>query len=175
MVPAMRDGDAEPSHPSGETMFVDRSPRDDMVAYIEAMQPLHADLQRVLTQAAGYSLLVLTLGGRVALADVPVIAARGALATVRSQLDGVRVPVSARQHHDHVSAASVAIHRALGFLETCLHSSADDDARGELTRALRIATDHLRVGTKLLPGFELVDLSQACCAAHAARSPLFCH
>jgi hypothetical protein len=43
-----------------------------------------------------------------------------------------------------------------------------ETARRALSRELRASTDHLRHASRALPGFEMVDLTQSCCAAHAA-------
>jgi hypothetical protein len=44
-----------------------------------------------------------------------------------------------------------------------------DERFDTLTRALRATSDHLRATSRLLPGFELIDFGQACCAIHAPR------
>ena len=147
---------------------------DPTLNYIESVQPLHERFQQLLTQAAGYSLLVLTRGRRLVLLDGPVAMARGALCPLRSALETIRVPEGARHHRGHMIAAAAAIGRSLDLLTACLRPAADDHARTALTRTLRIATDHLRAATRLLPGFEMVDLSQACCAAHLGRPQLIC-
>ena len=146
---------------------------DPIFAYIDAVQALHQRFNQLLTQASGYALLVLTRGKAVALLDTPVTIACDALEEAQDDLRAVRVPSGARHHHFHLSAAATAIERSLDLLTICLRPVADDLARTALTQALRAATDHLRATTRLLPGFEMVDLSQACCAAHAP-APLIC-
>ena len=153
-------------------MFVERLPQSGILAYIQAMQPLHERLRQILTQAAGYSLLVMTRVKRLAFLDSPVTSAREALAMARAGIDRLQVPAAARHHHHHITAASEAIAQALDLLLACLRPSADDPARADLTRMLRIATDHLRATTHLLPGFVMVNLSQACCAAHASQASM---
>jgi hypothetical protein len=150
-------------------VFVDWSAPRGVLGYIQAVQPVHERLQRILTQAAGHSLLVMGRDKSPALLDAPVVAARDALAAACAGLGEVRVPPAARQHHRHTAAASAAIGHALDRLSACLSPAADDRARHELTRMLRAASDHLKAATRLLPGFGLVDLSQACYAPHAAE------
>ena len=157
-----------------DTLVVDRSPRGATLAYIEAVQPLYERLQQILTQAAGYALLVMTRGRRLVLLDAPVVGARAALDAADAQLAAVLAPGPARFHFDHMVMATDAIARALECLVTCLRPGADDHARGALSRALRLATDHLRACTRALPGFAMADLTQACCAVHAARPRLVC-
>jgi hypothetical protein len=64
------------------------------------------------------------------------------------------------------------------LLEACVAATAcrgaqdrSDKRFDTLTRALRATSDHLRATARLLPGFELVDFGQACCAVHAPRLP----
>lgn len=128
----------------------------------------------MLTQAAGFSLPVVTPGRPLPMLDGPVALARSALLPVRDQLDALPVPPQARHHHLHLTAAADALARSLDLLTRCLRANADDAARAALVRSLRAATDHLRAAARLLPGFEMVDLNQACCAAHARPRPLAC-
>ena len=162
-----------PRQPEG-ALVLDRSPHATTLTYIEAVQPLHERLQQILTQAAGYALLVMTRGRRLVFLDVPVIGARAALDEAQAQLATVPAPGPARFHFEHMAAATSAIARSLECLVTCLRPGADDHARAALTRALRSATDHLRACTRSLPGFAMADLTQACCAVHAARPRLIC-
>lgn len=157
-------------------MPTDRPPSDALVTYLNAAQPVHRQLQQVLTQVAGYALLVMTRRHRVELLDAPVVGAREALSRVSSELCGMRVPAPARHHHHHMAAAAETVGRSLDALLGCLRHGADDGLRAALTRDLRAATTHLRAVSRLLPGFETVDLSQACCAAHVGQqaSMLMC-
>jgi hypothetical protein len=145
-----------------------------MLTYIEAAQPLHERLQQILTQAAGYALLIMTRGRRLVFLDAPVVAARAALDDARAQLATLPAPGSAGFHFDHLTQAADALARTLECLGACLRRGADDHARAALSAALRSTTDHLRACTRSLPGFSMVDLTQACCAAHAARPRLLC-
>jgi cellulase/cellobiase CelA1 len=154
----------------------DRPLPDAVVTYLNAAQSVHRQLQQVLTQAAGYALLVMTRRHRVALLDAPVVSAKAALSRVTVELEDLRIPAPARHHHHHMTAAAETVGRSLDALLGCLRPGADDGLRAALTRDLRAATDHLRAASRLLPGFELVDLSQACCAAHVGQpaSMLMC-
>jgi hypothetical protein len=56
--------------------------------------------------------------------------------------------------------------RALEWAEAAALRRADFD-REALFRRLEETEAHLRAASRNLPGFALVDLSQACCAQHA--------
>ena len=142
--------------------------------YIVASRPLHEQLRQVLTQLAGFALLVMTPGRSPAALDAPVAMAAGALPPIRDAIASLRVPPQARHHHRHLTASADTLARCAVLLVRCLGVNADDAARDALVRGLREATNHLRATTRLLPGFEMADLTQACCAAHAGRPQIVC-
>ncbi len=138
-----------------------------MSRYVLASRPVHDGLRQVLTQAAGFALLVIVPGRVPAMLDGPAALARRALSPTREALGALRVPPQAQHHHFHLVCAADALARCLDLLTTCLRPVAFDAERDALVRGLREATDHLRAAARLLPGFEMADLTQACCAVHA--------
>ena len=147
-----------------------RSQREDRVAdgclqYILESRPLHDRLRQGLTQLAGLSLLVMLrqaaspdMDGRIRIAE--------ALSETRQMLLALRVPGRAAHHHHHLLEATRTIERVCALIAS-LKVRTDEAARRELAAAVRIAADHLRLASRAMPGFEMVDLNQACCAAHA--------
>lgn len=144
---------------------------DRTLRYVLASRKLHERLRQVLTQAAGFALLVMTRGSTLPMLDAPVALARSALHPARDEIDALAVPPRARHHHRHLIAAAAALEQSLALLAGCLHR---DGGEAALVRSLRRATDHVRAAARLLPGFEMVDLTQACCAAHAGPRRLAC-
>ncbi len=142
------------------------------LAYVVESRPLHDRLNLILTQAAGYSLLAMTAGREPPMLDAPVALARAELRLARDGLAALRVPGAAAHHFHHVAAAAGAIERSLALLTACPRTRDDELGRAALARCLRVATEHLRAATRLLPGFEMVDARQACCAAHANAAPM---
>jgi hypothetical protein len=140
---------------------------DPTLQYVVDSRSSHERLRQILAQVAGFSLLVMTNGGRVLMLDVPLAMAGDALTTAGDRLRALQVPRQARHHYHHTIAAAHAVDQAIGLLAQCMRARSDDAARAALTRCLRSATDHLRAASRLLPGFEMVDLRQACCAYHA--------
>lgn len=147
---------------------------DGTLRYIVATRPLHDRLRQVATQAAGFSLLVMTRGTRVPMLDAPLALAAGALRAARDELRALPVPPEARHHHRHLAAATDALAQSLELLAACLRPAAGEATCSALVRGLRLATEHLRSAARLLPGFEMTDLAQSCCAAHAAPRPMAC-
>lgn len=142
--------------------------------YVVATRPLHEGLRQVLTQVAGFALLVITPGRTPPMLDGPVAVARGALPPIRDSLATQPVPPQARHHHFHLTAAAEALAHCLDLLTASLRMDADDAARDALVCGLRGATDHLGAATRLLPGFEMANLDQACCAVHTAPRRMLC-
>ena len=130
--------------------------------YVRDAQPIHRALQQSLVQLAAF-MLTRVAARRSALIDhAPVEVARDALAEVTQALAALRVPAAAAHHNRHLGAAADALDCAV---RAALSSTdADGDA---LFRALEEAEQHLKAVAKILPGFEPVDFTQACCAAHA--------
>jgi hypothetical protein len=139
---------------------------DPTLRYIVCGKPLLTRLQQILTQTAGFALLVMTRGGRVPMLDAPLALASQELASTSEELHALRVPAPARHHFYHTIQAVVSIGQAIDLLAVCMRCARDDPARAALTRRLRVATEHLRAASRL-PGFGMVDLQQACCACHA--------
>jgi hypothetical protein len=134
--------------------------------YIVGGKPLLTRLQQILTQTAGFALLVMSQGGRVPVLDVPLALANQKLSSTSEELRALPVPARARHHHYHATEAVAAIQQAIDLVAVCMRCARDDPARAALTRRLRMATEHLRAASRL-PDFGMVDLRQACCAYHA--------
>lgn len=144
----------------------------DTLRYVVDCGPLHNVLLRVLTQIAGFSLLIMTSRNAKPAFDDPIIQARETLFQVSEKLRALKTPNEAGHHHHHMFEAAIALERGFDLLYACLKPGRDELARETLSRTLHAATDHLRAATKLLPGFEMVDLSEACCAVHAREKEL---
>jgi len=147
---------------------------DPTLDYMTACGPLQARIRDVLTQLAGFAFLLATRRGRSAPPAGPLDLARTEAAALAEELAALRPPGEAAHHFHHLSAAAEALGRSVRLGYACLAAGAGEVDRDGLTAALRAATDHLRATARLLPGFELVDLRQACCAAHLPPPALSC-
>jgi hypothetical protein len=127
-----------------------------------------------MAQLAGFALLLATRRSRPSLQPPPIDLAEARAAEAAEMLRGLRPPGEAAHHFHHLAAAADAVGRAVRGALACSTARSDENDRDELLRALGAAAAHLRVTARLLPGFELVDLRQACCAAHAAPAALSC-
>lgn len=157
---------AAPGRPMRRSMQHDVPMQDDsLVAYLLAARPVQEQLQEILLQLAAYSLLQTVAPGRAQLDIGPIDRAREAFAEPVDAAGSLRVPPQAAHHHHHLCATLDALGRALaaGYSSSVGH-------RTTFFAAIEEAERHLRATSRALPGFEMVDLTNACCAAHAVQS-----
>jgi len=145
---------------------------DATAAYVLATRAPFDLLRQAISQFAGLMVLVAAGARNDGAPDI--------LDRVRDEQaeanDGIRAcaadaPARAAHHHRHLTQACAALGAAL-------HAASDsDDRRGadsldSILRPLNGAYRHLQWATGALPGFEVVALSQGCCAAHIGlRAP----
>lgn len=143
---------------------------DATLAYIEAAESCFEDLRQVAAQLAGLLLLAAS-GARSAGPHHPMLAVAADLfdaaraATLRLT---PRSPL-AKHHHLHLRAASALLTEALGKLRV---SRLDRESVTAPTQRLADAWQELGHASRALPGFDLVDFSQACCAEHRPAGQL---
>ena len=138
-----------------------------LLSYIDAARPAQVRLQQVLTQIAGYSLSLMTSKKRSMHPEGALVSARAALKEVREQLAALKPPSAAAHHYHHLKSARDATRIAFGQAMICTRADATEGERQTLVQALHAANEHVRMTARLLPGFETIDFSQACCAFHA--------
>lgn len=140
---------------------------DAVLAYVSAAGSVQEELQQVLTQAAGFALMIMLRRGQAALCAGPLELARDRMREIADNARALRRPADAAHHRHHLDAAVEALTQTLDTAALCLKPAAGEIEREMLAGRLRAATDHLRAAARILPGFDWVDLSQSCCAAHA--------
>jgi hypothetical protein len=139
---------------------------DPLMRYMHEARRPHDALRRALIQLSGF-LLLRTTGGRRAIIDfTPVEAARDAIFEAADELRSLRVPPVAAHQNQHLERAAVALQQ--GVVAAFSTSDPNGDA---LFRFVDEAEKHLKAVGRATPGFEAVDLRQACCAAHADSAP----
>jgi hypothetical protein len=125
-------------------------------------------LRQAEAQLAG--LMVLATASRQAIAGHPMLdLASEALREAEDGLRAAKVPVRARHHHLHVLEAMHAIQAAIKAARRCLMRG-DETTIDAVLKPLRAAHQNLLWATGALPGFEIVALSQSCCAQHKAAN-----
>lgn len=138
-----------------------------ILRYMGDCRALQEQLHQILTQMSGFTLLLLTRRVGSSLCAGPLDIADQRMKAVRQQFRALKPVGDAAHHFHHLGEATDAIERCIGIGNRCLTAGSDEKDRDDLTRMLRLALEHLRSTARLLPGFEMVDLRQACCAAHA--------
>jgi hypothetical protein len=141
---------------------------DQMVRYVARARPVQQLISDTLTQVAGVALLLMTSTRSVSLAEGSLAGAHDSALRAVEEVRALATPDIAAHHHHHMSAAATTLVQACAATLDCLRADASEH-RDALVSALRASSDHLRSTARLLPGFELVDFGQACCAAHAPR------
>jgi hypothetical protein len=139
---------------------------DATAAYVAGMREPFELLRQAEAQLAG--LIVLATASRQAIAGHPMLdLAAEAMREAEEGIRAARVPARARHHHAHVLKAMRSIDAAIRAARRCLMRG-DETAIDAVLMPLRAAHQNLLWATGALPGFEVVALSQSCCAQHAA-------
>lgn len=143
---------------------------DAPLRYVLACQPIHERLRDAATRLGGLSLMVMLRPAGGIDSETPLQATTSIIEEASEALAALPVPASAAHHLHHMTEAAVALGRVAALLAPGPHGGTDEAARTAISAGLRSATDHLRHAARALPGFEMVDLTQSCCAAHAAAA-----
>jgi hypothetical protein len=133
-----------------------RTVDDGTAAYILEVHPYFEDLRQVSAQLAGL-LVLAAAGSKSATPDHPLLKSatemhRGALDALRS----ARPTERARVHHGYLLHAASSLSQAL--------SAAQESEIDPVLTPLKIAYEQLQRAAHQLPGFEMVDFKQGCCA-----------
>ena len=138
---------------------------DGTLAYIEAAGPCFEDLRAVTAQLGGLLLLAAS-GARSAGPHHPMLAVAADLLESAHDATFRLTPGSSRtrHHHDHLVATASTLAEALARIGATL---LDGDDVTEPMRLLNAAWTELGAASRALPGFDLIDLTGACCAMHA--------
>jgi hypothetical protein len=168
---ARKDGGAERSAGKVEASRRRRgcfgmSAPDPLLRYVLEAKPVHNALRRALIQLSGFFLKRLTAGQSRVVDFEPLESAREGLGEACEGLHSLRTPAAAAHHRLHLDGAAAALERGLAAA-----LSSNDPDGDEFLRSLEEAERHLRVVGRALPGFEAVDFTQACCAAHIHAAP----
>jgi hypothetical protein len=142
---------------------------DTTAGYVAAMRAPFELLRQAEAQIAGLLVLATVSGQSIAGHAMLDLAAEA----IREGEDGVRavqVPAPAHHHHRHVLQALRNLRLAASAARRCFVRR-DESAIDAVLGPLRLAHQNLLWATGALPGFELVALSQACCAQHTAARP----
>jgi hypothetical protein len=139
---------------------------DDLtLAYVLKARDCFDSLRQAAAQLGGLLLLAST-GGSSQILDLPMLElAAAAQREAEAALREASIPAPALHHHFHLSRASDRIGEALRI---ALQGSIrfDESALDRTFQTLQAGWQDMLSATRTLPGFQVVDFSQACCAAH---------
>jgi hypothetical protein len=142
-------------------------PDSATLSYVLAARPAFEMLKHAAAQLAAFFILA-TTGSRAAGPDHPLLAeARNA---IQEATDGIHAAPAvtdlAAHHHRHLLRAAAAIKATLSALQDSAWMK-DRAGLDPALRRLKAGWQELHWATAALPGFEMVQLSQSCCAGHA--------
>jgi len=138
---------------------------DKTVAYVlEARGPFEG-LRSAASQLAGLLVLV-AIGSGTAQGNPMLEMAIAAHAKAADELKAMTPTAQGAHHHLHLCLAAERLGEAL---KTARHSlQLDPVVSDRIHGLLKQALQDLRWASRALPGFELVNFSQGCCAMHGA-------
>lgn len=138
---------------------------DRTLAYVLAVRPCFDALRQVAAQLAGL-LVLASSGGRTTVLQIPVLdLAVDAFGEAEDTIHVVPVPPRALHYHFHLARAADRIGGALAIARSG-SLRRDDDAIEGMLKLLRAGWNELHRAAQALPGFQVVDFNQACCALH---------
>jgi len=143
-----------------------------LLRYADSARTAQQLISQTLTQLSGYALLLLTSRQQATLAEGALALARQSVVQAAEAVRALQAPEPAAHHYHHMHSAAETLMEACAAATACRGAQDRSDRRFDtLICALRATSDHLRATARLLPGFELIDFGQACCAVHAPRLP----
>jgi len=168
---------AGPLEPDAQTLEIELDNRldDRTVAYVLKVRACFDSLRQAAGQLAGL-LVLAAAGARSQILDLPMLEQTGAaLHEAEAMFRSVQVPPSASHHYFHLSRAAEWIGEALQHARKGSLRN-DDKVIDETLQKLRAGWQEMHFAANALPGFQVVNFSQACCAVHAdakAKSAAF--
>jgi hypothetical protein len=144
---------------------------DATIAYVLATRAHFDGLRQAASQLAGLLVLAASGARSVTQEHAMLEAARQAYAEAADGLASVAAPARARHHHHHMSQAAAVIEIALREAGASMHDYAAGRRDVDAALApLKAGYRHLQWAASALPGFELIDFQNACCAAPAQEA-----
>jgi hypothetical protein len=137
------------------------------ISYVLETRPHFEDLRQALSQIAGM-LVLATAGAKSVTQDHAMLAA--AQEAHQRALDGIRAArpaLRARHHHRHLLDAADCLGLAIAKAGESLHLAGDRRRTEGVFVPLRTAYRNLHWAAQALPGFEILNFDQACCAPQA--------
>lgn len=144
---------------------------DGTVSYVLAAQATFDILRRIAVQLAGFELLNEIDARDRHLQDTPLTLAETALREARDGLCTLLPTPAALAHHQHLLRSCETLGTALRMARSNLALPRGSPLTSDNAAVLKQAIGHLRHVSHLLPGFEIVNFSQACCAWCETKAP----
>lgn len=141
---------------------------DATIDYVLAAQKSFRKLRQAISQMAGVLVLeaASTSAGRIEIVRNGLELASASLAEVKDLLAAARPTVRSLHHHYHLKRAIAEVERAMAAVKPADRVAIPGATSVDILPLLKTAWTELSAAGRALPGFEVVDFSQACCAFH---------
>jgi hypothetical protein len=137
-----------------------------LASYTLESQRVFEDFRQVLAQIAGLLVLAAT-GGKTATPHHPMLEISSELyRETADRLKMIAAPPEAGHHFSHLQSAARALEETLRDARAHLNHRIGKAGIDKVLLPLRVAQVEMNRVSRLLPGFEMVDFGQACCAEH---------
>jgi hypothetical protein len=146
-----------------ERLFAESDPR--IFDYVVAAQDRFESLRRCAAQLAGL-LVLAAAGGRVDNDHPMVELARDTHGLAADATFSANAPSGAKHHHRHMLGATKNLATSLAAMPNAL-TKRDAESVDKALHFLRAGFLELQNASRCLPGFEIIDFEQGCCAEHA--------
>ena len=139
---------------------------DDTIAYVLAAQKSFRKLRQAISQIAGALVLDAASGTKSSIADDGFRLARISMAEVLDLFGSASPSRSSTHHHHHLGIAIGLVGEALAAQKRSSGMPSAANPERDLLPLLKRAWQELNHAVRALPGFDMVDFGQACCAFH---------
>jgi hypothetical protein len=138
---------------------------DRTVTYVLKARESFERLRRGASQLAGL-LVLAAIGSRTAQGNPMLEMATAVHQEAADGLKALKPTAQSAHHHFHLCRAAERLGEALTITRHVLHL--DEAVSDRVSGLMKEALEDLRWAGRALPGFELVNFSQGCCAMHGA-------
>jgi hypothetical protein len=140
---------------------------DRTIAYVLETRPHFEGLRQAISQIAGM-LVLATAGAKSVTQDHAMFgAAKQAHGRALDGIRAVRPSARAQHHHRHLIHSAECLGVAIAKAGEELHIAARGEQMSGVLAPLQTAYRNLHWAADSLPGFEVLDFNQACCAPQA--------
>lgn len=143
---------------------------DDTISYVLAAQKAFSKLRQAISQIAGSLVLDAASDRGSGLSEEGYRLAQASMSEVADLFASAEPTQRASHHHHHMRLAIEVVAEALASRRYSAGLLRGLQSERDILPLLKAAWTELASANRALPGFEMVDFGQACCAFHQTKS-----